>query len=71
MSCGTVHGDGLAQRCLQMMIEQYAATIASLAVTTATSIKYQTNFDDILATVRSLSTKPSMLISLCYGSLRI
>ncbi|KAF4123420.1 hypothetical protein GMORB2_6121 [Geosmithia morbida] len=41
-----------------MRDERYAATIAGLTVTAATSIKYQTNFDDILAIVRPLAEKP-------------
>lgn len=33
-------------------VAQYSATVAGLAVTAATSIKYQSNFDDVLAMLR-------------------
>ncbi|CAH0049842.1 unnamed protein product [Clonostachys solani] len=44
-----------------MQDEQYAATIAGLTVTAATSIRSQTNFDDMLAVVRPHVAKKKLM----------
>uniref|UniRef100_A0A8H7N9I4 Mediator of RNA polymerase II transcription subunit 16 n=1 Tax=Bionectria ochroleuca TaxID=29856 RepID=A0A8H7N9I4_BIOOC len=44
-----------------MQDEQYAATIAGLTITAATSIRSQTNFDDMLAVVRPHVSKKKLM----------
>lgn len=44
-----------------MLSEPYAATVAALALTAATAIKYNCGFDDMLAMIRSFVNKSSML----------